>query len=399
MGWVSDRSTVGTAWLVVCLSAAIACAAPAPRPAGDAQPAASGPAPVASASGQEATSAAGKVAWEQEWDKVVAAARREGKLSINVPPGQQYEPALREAFGKAFPGIEIELINLLGGQFRVRVEKERAADQYAWDACICGPGVDTYRLIKDGVFDPIMDDLMLPEVLDDSKWLGGIGARFSDEAKKYAFDFGATNTVGGVYNRDLIADPALTKYEDLWKPEFRGKIVWFDPRGTGSGTNAAAIVLHVYGEEKLRELWTTQQIQLSNDDRQMAQWVIRGVRPIAIGMVYNRGIMPLQQEGVPMNIGNFPYPVPLAIPGPHSLQAVNRPPHPNARKLFVNWLLTREGQTVLAQAIATNSARLDVPIFSPDEEVPRGVPTLNTQSEAFADTRTRAGAIGREIFK
>ncbi len=35
-------------------------------------------------------------------------------------------------------------------------------------------------------------------------------------------------------------------------------------------------------------------------------------------------------------------------------------PHPNAAKLFLNWLLSKEGQTIYSQAVGAPSARLDV---------------------------------------
>jgi len=225
---------------------------------------------------------------QQEWDRVVAAAGQEGKVVVAVPPGPQYEPALRQAFSKAFPGIQIEMVNLIGGQFRQRVEKERAADQYDWDACICGAGADTYRLIHSGVFDPIKDDLILPDVLDDSKWMGGFDGRFSDDAKTYSFDFGVQTSAGAYVNRDTLREAEFSSFDQLWNPQFRGKIIWQDPRGPGSGVNAATVILYVYGEDKLRELWTTQQIQLTTDDRQMAEATMRGTRPIAIGMVQPR---------------------------------------------------------------------------------------------------------------
>ena len=57
-----------------------------------------------------------------------------------------------------------------------------------------------------------------------------------------------------------------------------------------------------------------------------------------------------------MNVGAFPYPVPLAVPGPQALLAVNRPPHPSARKLFVNSVRQDEtgdpGLTVSSQKVA-----------------------------------------------
>ena len=47
----------------------------------------------------------------------------------------------------------------------------------------------------------------------------------------------------------------------------------------------------------------------------MAQAMLRGTRPISIGLVYARGLAPLQQEGLAMNVGTIPYPIPLAVPG------------------------------------------------------------------------------------
>jgi ABC-type Fe3+ transport system substrate-binding protein len=91
--------------------------------------------------------------------------------------------------------------------------------------------------------------------------------------------------------------------------------------------------------------------------------------------------------------------MPLAIPGGHGLVAVSRPPHPNARKVMVNWLLSPEGQTVIGQALGWNSARLDLPAFDPPTKVPEGVEVLNTQSEAFSPLRLRANEIAKEIFR
>ena len=44
------------------------------------------------------------------------------------------------------------------------------------------------------------------------------------------------------------------------------------------------------------------------------------------------------------------------------LCAFNKAPHPNAQKLFVNWLLTREGNTILAQASGYASTRVDASV-------------------------------------
>jgi iron(III) transport system substrate-binding protein len=44
-----------------------------------------------------------------------------------------------------------------------------------------------------------------------------------------------------------------------------------------------------------------------------------------------------------------------------SAMLVNKAPHPNAAKVFLNWLLAKEGQTAWSKAMGYVSRRLDVP--------------------------------------
>lgn len=39
----------------------------------------------------------------------------------------------------------------------------------------------------------------------------------------------------------------------------------------------------------------------------------------------------------------------------------NRAPHPNAAKIFINWLMSKEGLTLMAKIYGAQSARIDVP--------------------------------------
>jgi len=354
---------------------------------------------AATAASPQAAQTSGQTA-AAGWDQVVASARQEGTVFLGIPPGPQYQPAITAAFGKAYPGIKVETANLVGATFSARIAQERAAGQYTFDAWIGGAGVDIYNLVHDGVFDPLKPEIMLPDVLDDSKWLGGsFDGRFGDLTKKFSFNFGASQTEAAVVNRDFIPESTLSKFDDLWKPEFKGKIVWQDPRQSGSGVNVAAIVLKVYGEQKLRDLWTTQQVTIATDERQMANWVAQGTHPIGVGLVRNRGLDLLKEQGVGKNILSVFFSIPLSAPAAHSLLAINRPPHPNARKLMLNWILTQDGQTVLSKAVSTNSARLDVPIVDPNTEVPRDKETLDSQAEAFAPLRVQANKLATEIFK
>src|SRR5262249_40514244 len=116
---------------LVLLAASLGCG-PAAQPAAPAgklaeSPAAPLPAAQAAAAapaGSSSASTSGQASGDQTWERVQAAARQEGKLIIGVPPGPQYEPALRETFGKAYPGIELEIVNLHTTPWSARVAKE-----------------------------------------------------------------------------------------------------------------------------------------------------------------------------------------------------------------------------------------------------------------------------------
>ncbi|MSQ28336.1 MAG: hypothetical protein EXR51_09410 [Dehalococcoidia bacterium] len=65
--------------------------------------------------------------------------------------------------------------------------------------------------------------------------------------------------------------------------------------------------------------------------------------------------------------------------------AFNRAPHPNAAKLFVNWLLTKEGSTVWSKAAGTNSRRTDVPPNDPQLVPTPGMKLIAIDRDEFAD--------------
>jgi ABC-type Fe3+ transport system substrate-binding protein len=48
-------------------------------------------------------------------------------------------------------------------------------------------------------------------------------------------------------------------------------------------------------------------------------------------------------------------------PGPASLMLMNKAPHPNAARVYINWLMSKEGQTSFSKATGIPSLRIDVP--------------------------------------
>jgi len=93
-----------------------------------------------------------------------------------------------------------------------------------------------------------------------------------------------------------------------------------------------------------------------------------------------------------------PDPVNSMIPGFGSTALINRAPHPNAAKVYLNWLLSADGQKSWTQATKRNSRRLDV---SPGDSarLTKGKEKyINTQKESMTAQREKIMQIAREIL-
>ena len=81
-----------------------------------------------------------------------------------------------------------------------------------------------------------------------------------------------------------------------------------------------------------------------------------------------------------------------------NLALLNRAPHPNAAKVFINWGLSREGQTAWVQIVERNSRRLDVP-NDPHFTPKAGTTYVTIDHEDTVRYRDDAAALAREILK
>src|SRR2546428_10555907 len=76
-------------------------------------------------------------AWQEEWDKLAAAAKKEGRLNLAAPRGDQRRQALTETFEKKY-GIQIEYSGFGGPELTPRVQRERQGGGFAWGIFIAG---------------------------------------------------------------------------------------------------------------------------------------------------------------------------------------------------------------------------------------------------------------------
>ncbi len=336
--------------------------------------------------------------WKAEWEKTLAAAKKEGKVVVAGPPGGVYRQALI-GFAKAYPDIQLDFVGIQGRDFAPRIMQERRAGQFLWDAHIGGPNTMFNILLPAKALDPLKPALILPEVLEEKIWSGGFDDGWMDRERKYTYGFIAYIQHAAYINRDVVPEATFNKAEDLWDLKWKGKIVWHDPRREGTGTNQGLVILLNFGEEALRRLFKDQAVVITEDYRQLAEWLVRGRTPIGIGANIPH-LQAFQKEGVGKNVKPFKDPrFSSAIPGFGTIALVNQAPHPNAAKVYVNWLLSKEAQATYTQISGQSSRRLDAQGGDPDTIPEAGVRYLNAQKQENQEMRRKVNQIAKEIFR
>jgi iron(III) transport system substrate-binding protein len=310
--------------------------------------------------GAGAATSEAKPAGQAEWERTVEAAKKEGLVIVAGPPGAYRRAPLVESFEKAFSGIKVEYTPIGGAQFVPRLKLERAAGQYLWDVHVGGT-TSAITLMDEGYLAPIAPALILAEVKELKNWWLG-KHHFADDAGKYIFAFQGASGSRIVTNANLVDPKEIKSYWDLLQPKWRGKIGMTSPTHAGTGLAGATFfyMQKGLGPEFLKKLLTESKVVLYDDSVRLAEEVARG--KIAIGVqVPEADMTRYAKENLPirghprLKEGGY------LSPGFGSVPLIERAPHPSAAKVYINWLLSREGQTAYSKGDKTPSFRVDVP--------------------------------------
>jgi iron(III) transport system substrate-binding protein len=241
--------------------------------------------------------------------------------------------------------------------------QERQAGQYRADVMIAGHTDFLLTIVPAGAVEPMEPALLLPEVADKSRWLDGRLA-FADDGNTYILVFTEFVKAPFAYNTRQVRAEEVGSYWDLLDPKWRGKLVMRDPQTAGPG-NATAVFWYVtegLGPEYLRRLFTEQDVLLLRDDRQILDMVARGERPIAIAPsdlltkeLMDKGLPVALSDAATIRESSY------LTPGFGCVVLLEHAPHPNAAKVYLNWVLSQETQTLYSKASGYPSRRADVP--------------------------------------
>lgn len=334
----------------------------------------------------------GQTDWKREWDKTGETAKKEGEFVLYGPHLPFYQEVWK-VFQHSYPGIKFNFEPGKGSDHLTRVLAERRAGIYRVDMVMGGGSV--MHGFPLGTLDPISPLLILPEVTDPSAWWGK-RVHVADKRGQYILSFSEsvkTSTVA--FNTNLVNSEEIRSWHDLLNPRWTGKIASFDPRAAGGGD---PFLFFYYspplGPRFISRLLTEMDLILTRDLHQGVDWLARGKVELYLGSA----LFTLQgkQKGLPVDIlsHSLKEGEVMGLGGVCCVVILNKAPHPNASQLFLNWLLSRQGQTAWQKFTGTNSLRTDIP---KDDVHPAFVPREGV-NYFYANSYQYAGAEAKKAM-
>lgn len=283
----------------------------------------------ASVVGSTANSAGGAL------DELAAAAADEGTVVWYGAYTQSDADRVIAAFEEAYPGISVEYLRLASGDLSQRFATEKDSGAPTADVVSITDPVFVGEALANGWFTALADADVpgYPDEYPEQFRMDDIGSAVTS----------VTMSIIG-YNTDLVSeDEAPTSWDDLLDPRWKGEILIPDPSSTASYIGTWTALETVLGDDYLAAL-------AAQDPR----FVPGGAVPTTELLVAGEGSIIVPGLGSPINAAAAEgAPVAFVLPevtaGPQALLGINsEPAHPNAARLLAAFILSEEGNAVLA---------------------------------------------------
>ncbi|MBI4334407.1 MAG: extracellular solute-binding protein [Chloroflexi bacterium] len=356
-----------------------------------------GPAPAetpAPAPKDAAVQSPAKAAWETEWADTLAAARKEGEVQVYTTFGADWRVAMNEAMSAKY-GIALSILAGRSDELGARLLKEQQARVHAVDG-FQAMSIATYFSQEDRwkeVFQPLEKMLLLPEVVDPGVWAGG-KIPWVDPTQKSLMFYRLYVSVPVIVNTNLVAAQELKSWDDLLNPKWKGKIILSDPSTAGAAQLDLAMLAWRIRDWGFIDKLLAQQPFVGRDYSSMMAGLAQGKYALMIGP--RKGdAQAFIDAGAPIKYVNFQDGV-ITTSGGGTVGIPKDNPHPKAAKIYLNFFLSKEGQTITAKVGGFPSARVDVPTDFLDPSVVLQ-PGMKTFSDGDPDFIQKYGDIVRRL--
>jgi iron(III) transport system substrate-binding protein len=273
--------------------------------------------------------------------ELVDAAEKEGALTYYTANFAETEQEVIKAFNKRFPKIKVSMVRAPGGQLITRIKTEAAAGKLAADVVNHS---DRGLMLE---LQDLFQDYTPPNAADYR----------TDALVSPKFWPGVTLGWCIAYNTQLVKNAPKT-WMDLTKPEYKGKQIG-QVVGPSGGTTWTRIMFErqVLGED----YWKKQAdlgITLYPSGAPTSDSLVRGeisIAPLLYNIIYTKIV-----EGAPAEAIFAPEGVPIV---PYADGIPKSSKSPNAARLFMNWRLSKEGQTFQIEKLGNITSMKEPPLL------------------------------------
>jgi iron(III) transport system substrate-binding protein len=309
-------------------------------------------------------------------EQVLEAAKKEGRLVLYTGMDTEEANLYTKEFSKKYPFIKTEIFRSSGEKVQTRFLIEHRANVHSADIFQTSI-VQVYQLKNSGLLAKYVSE-------EASPYPDG----FKDPQGHWTAFYQIPYVIG--YNtRMVVAKDAPASYEDLLQPKWKGQIAleteeyqWFYH------------LMQIMGREKGLEFmkkFAGQNLQMRKGHTLLAQLVAAGEVALAT-VVYSNRVERLKASGAPIDWVRFKGPTITAL---NAISIPEKAPHPNAAKLFVDFALSKEGQTLL-RGLRRIPARPDVLPDPPS--LTRGLNLYPARPEGMIESYNETVARFDEIF-
>jgi iron(III) transport system substrate-binding protein len=308
--------------------------------------------------------------------EVLNAARKEGRLILYTGMDTEEANQFTKEFTRKFPFIKPEIFRSSGEKVQARFLVEHRAGVHHADIFQTSI-VQVYQLKNAGLLAKYS-----------SNESGSYPEGFKDP-QGYWTAFYQIPYVIGYNTRQVAPKDAPASYEDLLHPRWKGLIgleteeyQWF--------YHLLQIMGRDRGIEYMRNL-NAQNLQMRKGHTLLAQLVAAGEVAAAV-VVYSNRVERMKNAGAPIEWVRFKGPTITAI---NAIAIPQKAPHPNAAKLFVDFVLSRSGQNLL-RGLRRIPARPDVLPDPPT--LTKGLNLYPARPEGMIESYNQTVALFDEIF-
>jgi iron(III) transport system substrate-binding protein len=312
--------------------------------------------------GVAAAGAATPGTWQEEWNRTISGAEKEGQVVLYANEGIE---GSADDFQKRYPKIKVVRVSGRSGQLVTRLMTERRAGKYLADVTKLGTGSASalYRA-RPFPLQPVDSALILPEATDKSKWWLN-KHQYADPEGKYILSPCVSVHIDMVsYNTELVNPADLTSYWDILNPKWKGRIGSMDPRAAGGREGGRLIYFHPeLGPQFFKRLLAEMDLVLSHEPRQAVDWLAQGKLAFLL-FTSPREVLRAKAQKLSVDILDPRRMKEAAVveTAASSFMLMDKPANPNAARLFLNWLMSREGQISFQKSQGScDSARVDIP--------------------------------------